>query len=423
MIDRSRRGAGGKPVPRVKTRKSVHQTSQQKDNDMEPAVLQDAFEARKKEALSSILFIRFEGEARARLPEGLDPTIPYPVQMQSPSTRLDPSVITAESLLTGMLRVLAWEPHHEHAERYRMYIEAMRPGLFEELMAAGIQKAESREWVVAEELFYAASGLAPGRPEPYVNLALMHEEHARRLYDAGDEQGAEHEDELAFRYYRHLLSMDPVFPPAQYHAAFFYLRARNYDKAVALLTSYLGSGDDEARISRARQALEKLKSMGYLDTLFKEAYDFIQMGKEEEGLAKAREFVERYPNVWNGWFLVGWACRRLKRWEEGADAFSRAISLGASEVDVYNELAICQMERGDLKTARRNLEHALRLEPENLKIIANLGALSAREGRISEALGFFRAALEIDPEDRIAKDWIRKLEGTGAGEPDTGSQV
>ncbi len=47
--------------------------------------LSEAFEERKKLALSSIVYIRFEGDgAAAHVPEGIDPSIPYPVQLQSP---------------------------------------------------------------------------------------------------------------------------------------------------------------------------------------------------------------------------------------------------------------------------------------------------------------------------------------------------
>ncbi|MCX8013268.1 MAG: tetratricopeptide repeat protein, partial [Rectinema sp.] len=340
---------------------------------------------------------------------GIDPEIAYPIQLQNPARKLDPSCITEESLLTGMLRVLAWEPEHENANRYREYIRAIRPMLYEELIAAGVQKAEEQEWVVAEEIFLAASGLEPARPEPLVNLALLHEAHARQLASSEREEEAEQEDEIAFRYYQHLLNATQRFPPAYYHAAFFFLRKHNYDRAVALLTTYIGMSDDEHRKERAKTILEKLKSMGYLDTLFKEAYDFIQMGEEEQGLARASEFVRKYPDVWNGWFLVGWANRRLGRWEDGVRAFETAIEKGAQDADVFNELAICRMELGDLAGARNSLEHALRLEPENIKIIVNLGALAYRQGNRVEAEGFFRAAMEFDPTDRIARGWLERL--------------
>jgi tetratricopeptide (TPR) repeat protein len=427
MIEKSRREPGMKPPARGKghaalnSQKKVRSEENRENAAMRPSL--EAFEERKKLALSSIVFIRFDGKtAHAHLPEGIDPSIPYPVQLQAPMIKLDPASITPESLLTGMLRVLAWDPDNAHGATYRAYVRAVRPELFEELIAAGVQKAESKEWLVAEEIFFAASGLDPERPEPFINLALMHEEHAKLLFDAGDEAQAEKEDELAHKYYQHLLAAKQAFPPAYYHAAFFFLRKHNYDRTVSLLTSYIGMNDDEERTNKAKSILEKLSSMGYLDTLFKEAYDFIQMGEEQKGLERAKQFVDKFPNVWNGWFLVGWAHRRLGNWSEGAQAFATALEKGAEGADVFNELAICQMEMGDLEAARSNLERALRLEPENVKIIVNLGALSYRQGRHREAEGFFRAALEFDPEDRIAKEWLKKFDSAGSPAKPTGEQ-
>jgi tetratricopeptide (TPR) repeat protein len=159
--------------------------------------------------------------------------------------------------------------------------------------------------------------------------------------------------------------------------------------------------------------LQKLGEQGYLDNLFKEAFDFIRLGEEEKGLAKAEEFIKKHPDVWNGWFLVGWANRRLSRWEEGREAFEKALALGAEGVDSLNELSICLLELGRIPEARKALERALRAEPENVKVIVNLGALAVRQDKRREAAGFFRTALEIDPSDPAAKSWLERLETEG----------
>jgi tetratricopeptide (TPR) repeat protein len=203
--------------------------------------------------------------------------------------------------------------------------------------------------------------------------------------------------------------MEPPFPPAYYHAALFFIKKHNFDRAVSLLTSYIGLEDDREKVEKAKSILAKLQDFGLLDRTFKEAYDFIQLGQEEKGLKKAREFVSLHPEVWNGWFLVGWALRRLGRWREGADAFKKAIELNSGDTDSFNELALCQTELGELGAAKISLEKALRLEPENVKIIVNLGALSHKMGKAGEARGFFMSALEFDPDDALARDWLARI--------------
>lgn len=423
MKESTRRGPGSRPLARSnsakkegRTKAKTTLTEKRGSETLSGAAgrgkgtAQPRTESREEKALSTIVFVQLSQEAFDSFgPMGLKPGVPLPVQTPGPIARFDASLISAESIIAGILRVLAWQPENKNAGYYREFVKKVRPGLLAELSDAGVAKAQAREWEVAEEIFLALTGLYPEKPEPLLDLALLHEEHARLLSEELQEERAEAEDDLAFQCYRKLLTIEPPFAPAYYHAAFFYVRKRTFDRAVSLLTTFIGMSDDEAKVNRAKEVLKKLKDLGYLDNTFKEAYDFIQMGEEEKGLEKAKVFVERYPDVWNGWFLVGWANRRLRNWEEGRAAFAKAISLGAQEADTYNEMAICQIELNDLSGARASLEQALRIEPENVKIIANLGALAYRLGRKGEASGFFRSALEIDPDDELAKDWLARI--------------
>jgi tetratricopeptide (TPR) repeat protein len=402
MKESTRRAPGSKPPAR-------QNAARKESSNQESAAVAQADE-RAALALASVLFVQFPPESLKKIGIGeLEEGVPLPVQMPGPITRFDASLVTVESIVAGILRILAWQPKNRNAGLYRELAKNLRPELLAELSDAGIAKAQSRDWELAEEIFLALIGLYPERPEPLVDLALLHEDHAKLLREENRDEDADEEDARAFECYRKLLAFDPAFVPAYYHAAFFFIRTRSFERAASLLTSFISLSDDEERIGKARQVLKKLEDLGYLDTKFKEAFDFIRMGQEEKGLERAMEFVGKYPAVWNGWFLVGWAHRRLGEWEKGKEAFSRAIELGSRESDTFNEYSICQMETGDLAGARKSLEEALRIEPENVKIIVNLGALAFRQGREEEAKGFFQTALDVDPEDELAMEWLKKL--------------
>lgn len=340
-----------------------------------------------------------------------DPSILLPVETAGgadSSAPFDPQSLTGEALVAGMLRLLAWRPSHEHADYYRSFVLAVKPDILAELSQAGIAKARNKDWEIAEEIFRALAGLFPSAPEPLLDLAILSEDRSEAYQESGREALAEEMAERAFDAYKRLLALEPPFPPAFFNAAFFFMRRRNFERAVSLFQTYIKVADDPDKKAKAQEILHRLGEQGYLDNLFKEAYDFIRMGEEEKGLAKAREFLERHPGVWNGWFLVGWACRRLERWEEGREAFEKAVELGAEGADALNELSLCLVELGRLADARRALEKALRSEPENVKVIVNLGALALKQGRKEEAAGFFRTALELDPDDEAAKRWLER---------------
>ena len=147
------------------------------------------------------------------------------------------------------------------------------------------------------------------------------------------------------------------------------------------------------------------------DDHFKAAYDLINRGEEEKGLEEIRKFIEKNPNVWNAWFMLGWGMRKLGRFDEAKIAFEKALSLEGGETsDTYNELSICLLEKGDLKGAKKLLEKALAKDSENTKIISNLGYLALKEGNPSLAAGYFQTVLEIDPDDKIAAIELSKLD-------------
>lgn len=67
------------------------------------------------------------------------------------------------------------------------------------------------------------------------------------------------------------------------------------------------------------------------------------------------------------------------------------------------------METGDIDGAQDSLNDALSMDPENTKIISNLGCLYLKLGQKEEAVRYFRTVLEIDPADKIAAAQMQAL--------------
>ena len=152
--------------------------------------------------------------------------------------------------------------------------------------------------------------------------------------------------------------------------------------------------------------LEKIRNLSADDIVFNEAYELIKIGREESGIAKIKHYLNTNSNVWNAWFLLGWAYRRIGDYKNGKEALLECLTLNEDNVDTYNELAICLLEMGEFSNCRKKLTTALRLDGDNIKIISNFGILALKENKKEEAVGFFRTVLEIDPDDQIAKKYI-----------------
>jgi tetratricopeptide (TPR) repeat protein len=351
----------------------------------------------------------------------IDPAIPLPVELPPGQNSLDLERLSWEMILSGMIRIVGEQAGNprgsavsaEDADYYRRFVLAAKPDILEEFTGAAILKARNGDYGLALEIIDALRGLFPQSTAALLNRALILENRAGALERSGREPESAEAYEKARRSYEELLALDPLLPDGLFNAGFFYLGRQSFDKARECFSAYLAleEGAESAPLPRkkrakAREIVREIESRALDDAIFRQAYESIRMGEEQKGLERIRVFLEQHPRVWNGWFILGWGLRRLSRWEDAAAAFAEALELGGDTADTRNELAICLMEQGKLQDARRHLEAALREEPENVKIISNLGVLALRRGRDGEAAAFFRAVLELEPEDPVALEFF-----------------
>jgi tetratricopeptide (TPR) repeat protein len=341
------------------------------------------------------------------------------VELPPGESKLDLEQLSWEMILSGMIRVVGEHANNpggsalgaEDADYYRRFVLAVKPDILEEFTGAAILKARNGDYSLALEIIDALRGLFPHSAAALLNRALILENHAGALEQSGRDQEAGLVYQDALRSYQELVALDPPLPDGLFNAGFFYMGRQSFDKARECFSAYLalGEGDEtfpRAKRAKARKIVREIESRALDDAIFRQAYDHIRLGEEQQGLEKIRIFLEQHPQVWNGWFILGWGLRRLSRWEDAAAAFAEALDLGGDNSDTRNELAICLMEQGRFPEARKHLEAALRTEPENVKIISNLGVLALRRGEHDEAAAFFRAVLEMEPEDPVALEYF-----------------
>jgi tetratricopeptide (TPR) repeat protein len=365
---------------------------------------------------------RFESMSHEQEPAAdfcIDPAIPLPVELPPGQSSLDLEELSWEMILSGMIRIVgehAEDPggsfvSAEDADYYRRFVLAAKPDILEEFTGAAILKARNGDYGLALEISDALRGLFPRSAAALLNRALILENHAGALEHSSREQEAGDAYEDARRIYEELIALDPPYPDGLFNAGFFHMGRQNFDRARECFSAYLALEEEAEPLPREKKAKAKaivreIESRALDDAIFRQAYDAIRLGEEQKGLEHIRAFLKQHPRVWNGWFILGWGLRRLSRWEDAAAAFAEALELGGDTSDTRNELAICLMEQGKFQDARKHLEAALREEPENVKIISNLGVLALRRGEDDEAAAFFRTVLDLEPEDPLALEYF-----------------
>lgn len=351
----------------------------------------------------------------------IDKTIPLPVQKKDTEETLKLEDITQEQILAGILTILAYDKHNKNLDYYRSIIKQVRPDIKKEMTEAAIMKAKNEDWDIAEELFMVLKGLDPEDSITTLNTALFFDQRAESYRQAELNEDADAYDNDALLHYKEAMNAEPAIPDAFFNAGFFYLKQHSFREAKDCFETYLAltcdSNDEELgengiyKKERAQEILNHINNDNMDDEAFKRAYKLISSGQEEKGLEEIRTFIQKNPNVWNAWFLLGWGLRRIGRWADAEQAFNQSLSCGGeNNCDTYNELAICLMEQGKTKEAKKSLQKALSINPENVKIISNLGYLSLKEENIDDARKYFTIVLEYSPNDKIALSELAKLE-------------
>lgn len=375
-------------------------------------------------AMDSVYFIHLPKDfSLSKNAIQLDPTIPLPVQKKDrdDSGAFDMSQLTQEQILSGILTVLAYDKDNENLDYYRRILKEARPDIKKELAEAAILKARNEDWDLSEEIWMALHGLDPQDMSIILNMAIFFDQMADSYRKSGLNEDADAYDDTALMYYKDAMNAEPEIPDAFFNAGFYYLKLRNYSEGKGCFESYLALTADYTdeelgdngiyKKERAQEIIEKISSRNLADDQFHQAWELISSGQEEKGLVVIRKFIQDNPAVWNAWFMLGWALRRLERFEDARQAFEKARECegGDESADTLNELAICQMETGDFDGALDSLNDALTMDSDNTKIISNLGYLNIKMGNKEEAKKYFKTVLEIDPDDKIASQALNSL--------------
>ena len=354
----------------------------------------------------------------------VDAKIPLPVQKKDGQEDKTPDLndITTEQILAGILTVLAYDHHNENLEYYRTVIKNARPNVLKELGETAVLKARNEDFELAEEIFMALLGLEPDNASIILNMALFLDTRADNYRRSGLEEDADAYDADALKYYKRAMEAEPPIPDAYFNAGFYYLKQNNYREAKDCFDSYITltceTPDEELgeegiyKKERAQEILNNISKTNMDDVHFQKAYELISKGKEKEGMDEILYFIKNNPKVWNAWFMLGWALRKIERFTDAKNAFEESLKCpeGDKNAETYNELALCLLQEKDFDGAEKNMMKSFELDPENTKVISNLGYLALARGDKEMAQKYFTTVLEYAPNDAIAASELAKLE-------------
>ena len=351
---------------------------------------------------------------KLQLKEGIHLPIQLPDGIKNPED-FDISTLTTEMILAGMLLTFSHDRENKNINYYRELFLKLRPNIKEEMLAGIAIKIHNGDYQMAENLLESLLGLKEEDLEVLLMLAYLYEKRAKESPSY---------IQKAKELYNTLICMEPPHSSVFFNAAIFFMGVHDYTKAKDLLETYIAlkiddeSEEETERIEKAQSSLNYVNTRLLLGETFKKGIKLIEENKIDEALPLIHSFLKEHEQNWNGWFLLGWALRIQKRWNDGVASLKKALELyektkssyselkvecKAEYSNICNELSLCLMEEGKLSEACSVLESAVARDCENVKLISNLGILALKKKDIVKAMSYFKTALYIDPSDEIAK--------------------
>ena len=372
--------------------------------------IQDNSMTRTNKILQDLVFIRLPSSMERDLGDfHIDPSIEIPVQLPAGKDSLESTEISIELLVAGMLKIIAFDPDHKNFPYYRDFVLAVQADAPEELNLAAISQEQKENYDFAEELFLTVNHLAP-QSATFINLATFYSK--RASLDTSKGTSYDFYQQKAMETLKEGVTLFEDDAPLLNELGFFHLYQGNVEIAKEYLDRFLEVAEDDEKREHVQKIMGDINNKLNNDKLLMQAYDQIQMSKEEEALINLEDYLKESPKVWNAWFLKGWALRRLQKFADAEKAFLACISLGESSSDIYNELAICALETGKKDLAKNYLNTAVDLDEKNITLLSNLAYLHLQDEELDEAREFLELARNIDEKDPVIVRLMNDYEQT-----------
>ncbi|MGP1508720.1 MAG: tetratricopeptide repeat protein [Sphaerochaeta sp.] len=325
----------------------------------------------------------------------IDSSIPVPVQIPEGKT---PKDIDFNSVVAGLIKVVAWKPENKNIEYYKKLLLKMRPDAVRELNLAAIAKSEKKEFEFAEEMMLAVNRLSEA-PESYVNLAVLYAQMTVQLRKDKKDVQADMYDDKILQILNECKEKYENYAPVYSEISAFHMRHGDVENARDYLAKYTELETNSKKKVKAKKTLVSMNSMLESKDRIMYAYDKMMMGCADEALDIMNKYIAGNEKQWESFFIRGWAKRVLEDYAGAQTDLLESLRIDGRNAEVYNELSICARESGDTELAKSYLQIAVDLDDEDTVYLLNLAFLHLASKEYAECRELLEKARVLDPED------------------------
>jgi tetratricopeptide (TPR) repeat protein len=127
-------------------------------------------------------------------------------------------------------------------------------------------------------------------------------------------------------------------------------------------------------------------------------------GRVDDAIAAYRALLAQEPDLPDSWYNLGWLQRQARQYEASLDSYAEALNRGVRDPEEVhlNRAVILSDYLARHDEAQVELEAALKLRPDYLPALLNLGNLHEDRGNREAAQDAYRRALAVAPNDALA---------------------
>jgi len=238
--------------------------------------------------------------------------------------------------------------------------------------------------VVAALALIASSSFLDATDEPFATQYLINE---AAVY-AMDER---YDDAIAI--YEEAIANDPINPGPYYLLGKLYATLGRVDEAEQMMAS--ATKLDPGYLPYAHLTL---------------GVALTRAGKVEAAIEHFRQALAADPNLGLASYNLGLCLLNAGKVDEARQALVRAQNLCQDDMRVMTGIAAAWVKLGEPERAQDIMEALVRSYPADADVLYTMGLVLEAEGRIDEALAYFRRALRYRPDLSTIRSRIEKLE-------------
>lgn len=118
--------------------------------------------------------------------------------------------------------------------------------------------------------------------------------------------------------------------------------------------------------------------------------------------------AENYRHIPATWINLGDACYQAGRYGSALEAYRNALFLDPVNLWAQHRMANLVLKAGDIQGAIHRYEVILEIEPQLTDVWIDLGVAHALRGEMVEARWAWRKAINIDPDNALAKQYLEQ---------------